>query len=298
MELAQPILGPHLEELKTAIPALARSSEPLLIVGEEGVGKTLLARHINAASATGNEPLPHVNLSTSSEREGRLSLLGSDFAKLTSTKRSLLERHGNVLIEHIDAASLSLHADVANAFRAGQFLRPGAVRKASVNCRPIFTLREHPQAYLERGSLAPELFQMLNSLRTVVIPPLRERPGDISAIARHMLGRYLTPELEQLLLADPWPGNATELKVHLLCIRPFTGRGGPPEECLRSVRKVIHRLDEGRHVSVKESISALESAIVAYALRCTDGHKTRAAELLGMTPAALRRHIEKSERPS
>ncbi len=296
--MLQEILGPHLSEQKALISVLARENAPLLIVGEEGVGKSFYARHIQNASPEGGDSLPLIDLRTCLERHGRLVLLGSDFARLTSTRRSLLEHRGNILIEHINAASLSLQAEVATALRNGWFVRPGAVRRTCVTCRAIFTLRDRPQVYCANGSLAPALFDLLSSLRTVVIPPLRKRPGDISAIARQILGRYLTPELEQILLADSWPGNATELKVHLLLIRPFTGRGGPTEKCLHQVRKILHRIDEGRHVSMRESISKLESTIVAYALSSTEGHKTRAAELLGLTRPALRRYIENEPPPA
>lgn len=287
------ILGPHLTDQKALIPLLAKEAAPLLIVGEEGVGKSLYARHIHAASAEKQEALPHVNLATCSEREGRLALLGSDFAKLTSTKRSLLEQKGIVLIQHINAASISLQEDLAQALRAGSFQRPGSIRKARVTCRAIFTLRETPQAFHEGGSLSPRLFEFLLSLRSLTIPPLRERPGDISAIAHHVLGRELTPVLEEALLAHPWPGNVTELRAYLLCIRPFTVDGGPPEDCLLEVRKILHGIEEGRSLSMKDSISKIESTLVAYALRITDGHQTRAARLLGISRTALRWHQAK-----
>jgi DNA-binding NtrC family response regulator len=223
--------------------------------------------------------------------DGRMALLGSEFSALTSTKKGLLQQRGNVLIEHINTASLALQEEVAAAFLSGSFVRPGGIRKLCVTCRAIYTLEQPPQRYYEKGSLAPPLFRVLAPVRTVVIPPLRERPGDVAAIARQVLGRDLTPDLERALLLDPWPGNATELKAHLLMIRPFTGRGGPPERCLHEVRKILHRLDEGGHISMRESLTWLESEIVAYALHCTEGHKTRAAELLGMSLPALRRHI-------
>ncbi len=292
------ILGPHMAELKALVPTLARESGPLVILGEQGVGKSFLACHVHAATAGPDAILHAVNLLHCTERDGRLALLGSDFAKLTSTKRSLLERGGNVLIAHINAAALSLQDEIAAAFRTRSFVRPGSIRKANVACRPIFTLRQSPQAYLENGSLSLPLFQLLSSIRTVTIPPLRERPGDIVAIARDMLGRDLTEDLQKILLADPWPRNVLELKVYLLLLRPFTGRSGPLESCLHQVRAILQRIEEGRGVSLRESILSIESMNASYALHCAGGHKTRAAELLGVTRTSFRRRIDNTRRPS
>lgn len=286
-----PILGPHLAELKALVPILAEEEGPLLIIGEEGVGKSLFARHIHAAAEESEAP-PTVNLATVSPRGGWLSLLGCDFEHLVSTKRSALERDGIVLIKHIGAALPSVQDQLVQALRKGFFIRPGSIKKARVVCRPIFTLRVKGEDRYHPSHLSESLFRYLATVRKITIPPLRERPGDISAIARHALGRALTRETQEALLSYRWPGNVTELKAHLDLIRLSAIAGQlPVDECLLEVAKIVGGIREGKETSIRESMSRLERKIASEAFRRTDGHLTNAAQLLGLTNKALRRHL-------
>jgi DNA-binding NtrC family response regulator len=133
----------------------------------------------------------------------------------------------------------------------------------------------------------------------VTIPPLRERPGDISAIARHALGCTLSPELETLLLASSWPGNVTELKASLLTLRPLAGGGDRAAHgCLVEVASLLLGIEEGRESSMKEAITRLSRKLATHALCRTDGSITQAAQLLGLTRNSLRWHLRKVPPPS
>jgi DNA-binding NtrC family response regulator len=88
----------------------------------------------------------------------------------------------------------------------------------------------------------------------------------------------LTPGLEENLRAYSWPGNVRELKAYLVCIRPFTGRGSPPDSCFFGVAKLRLGIDEGMHLSMKEAIARIEGTFIAYALRRTGAHQERAAK--------------------
>ena len=293
------LLGPHLAELNALIPILAQEEGPLLILGEEGVGKSLFARHIHAAAEELSRELPIVNLATASARNGWLSLLGSDFESLTSTRRSALEHDGIVLIKHIGAAPRSVQDQLTEALRTGCFTRPGAVHKARVACRPIFTLRIKGAERYNHTLLSQNLFRYLSQVRKVTIPPLRERPGDIQAIARHALGRTLSPELEKLLLAYGWPGNVTELKASLLILRPLAGgKDRPADGCLLEVATVLLGIEERRESSLKDAMARLEQKLATHALLRTEGHMTQAAQLLGLTRNALRYCLHKGRPPS
>lgn len=289
------ILGPHLAEQKALIPALVKEEGPLLILGEEGSGKSLFARHVHAAAEGPRGCLPVVNLAIASARTGWLSLLGSDFQHLTSSRRSALEHDGIVLIKHIGAAPRSVQDQIARALREGSFVRPGAVQKVRVLCRPIFTLRVKGAERYKPTLLSDDLFRYLSTARRLTIPPLRERPGDISAIARQALGRWLFPELEKSLLTSPWPGNVTELKAFLVLLRPLSdGEDRPADECLLEVAKIMYGIEERREISLKETMARLQRKIATQALRRTDGHLSQAAQLLGLTCRALRWHLREN----
>ncbi len=296
--MLQEILGPHLAELKTLIPSLAQDDGPLLILGEEGVGKSLFAKHIHLVAEGPRSNLPVVNLATSPVRDGWLTLLGSDFQHLCSTRRSVLEHDGIILIKHIGATPRSIQDRLAEALRTGFFMRPGAVTKVRVRCRPLFTLRIKGEERYSSALLSDGLFHYLSRARRVSIPPLRERPGDIVAIAKNILGHGLTPELERVLLASPWSGNVTELKACLTLLRPVSGRDGrPPDECLLEIAKLVIAIEEGKETSFPETLSRLRRKIAKQALNRTDGNLTRAAQLIGLSPYALRWHLRRGYSP-
>ncbi len=177
-------------------------------------------------------------------------------------------------------------------------MRPGAANQVRVGCRPFFTLRIKGEERYSPAHLSEGLFQYLSRARRVSIPPLRERPGDIVAIAKEILGRGFTPELERFLLASRWPGNVTELKACLTLLRPISyGNDRPADECLLEVAKLVVGIEEGKETSLTETMSRLQRKIAKQALSRTDGHVAHAAQLIGLTPRALRWHIRRSNSP-
>jgi arginine utilization regulatory protein len=128
---------------------------------------------------------------------------------------------------------------------------------------------------------------------------LRKRPADIRAIARHSLGRELSPELEQMLLAYHWPGNVTELKGTLLLLRPLAGGGSRPADlCLLEVATLLLGIEEGRESSFPAAMARLQRHLATHALRRTDGSISHASALLGLTPSGLRRQLTKGLPPA
>ena len=103
---------PGLQRLKKEIPQLAASAEPLVIVGESGVGKTLLASHIHARSQWNGRPLVILNCRTLNDRDQRITLLGGGPPELSTSRRSLLEQPTTVLIKNIDASARYLQLEL------------------------------------------------------------------------------------------------------------------------------------------------------------------------------------------
>lgn len=294
--MLQEILGPDLAELKALIPSLAQDDGPLLILGEEGVGKSLYARHVHVAAEGPRCDLPTVNLATLPVRDGWLALLGSDFQHLTTTRRSALEHDGIILIKHIGATPRSIQDRLAEALLKGYFMRPGAATKVRACCRPLFTLRIKGEERYSSALLSDGLFHYLSRARRVSIPPLRERPGDIIAIAKAIVG--LTPELERVLLASPWPGNVTELKACLNLLRPVSGNDDrPPDECILEIAKLVIGIKEGKETSFTETMSRLQRKIAIQALNRTEGNITHAAQLIGLSSRSLRWHLRRRNSP-
>jgi two-component system response regulator AtoC len=287
------ILGPHLADQRNRIVSLAQTERPVLICGEEGTGKSLYAAHLYTASAFHDEPLSTINISTSSERDQRLRLFGASFVQVTSARRSMLERPAFVVIKHIDCASTWIQQKLAEALNEGRLLRPGSIEKVPVRCKTVFTLRAEPGELHARRGLSDDLYQVMLSAERVWIPPLRERPEDIVAIAADMLAHDLSTELRRTLLAYAWPGNVTELKAYLVCLRPVLHECIPAIDCRRELAKILLRIEEGREFSLRSSIAAIEENIISCALSRTRGNRARAAQLLGITDATLRWYLDR-----
>jgi DNA-binding NtrC family response regulator len=287
------ILGSQLSEQESLISALAQSSEPILICGEEGVGKSLFAARIHAAGPHSKKPYHSINIAIAPEREQRLALFGSSYGHMSSTRRGLLERETTVLVKHIDHAQVWLQDELASAIQTGLFRRLGSSRRTVVSCRTLFTLRRPPEELSREGKLSTSICSLLSSVQRIVIPPLRDRPDDIVTIAEHILGSSLRGDLRDELLKHPWPANVSELKAYLACLQPLAAGGTAHDACYREVAKMMHRISQGEEFSLKDSLLLLEKNLIEYALRSTNGRCARAARLLGISDTSLRGRIER-----
>jgi DNA-binding NtrC family response regulator len=129
----------------------------------------------------------------------------------------------------------------------------------------------------------------------LTIPPLRDRPGDISAIARDTLGDALSSELERVLLAPTWPGNVTDLKATLYTLRILASGHDPSAQgCLVEVSSLLLGIEEGKESSIKEALTRLSQKLATHAYCRADGSVTHAAQLLGLTRNSLRWQLRKS----
>lgn len=284
-----PMLGASLEGEVQRARSLARSCRIIVVTGEAGVGKSLLAASMHDAGPDRERALDSINIGTSGDRHQRLSLLGSDFTHLTSTKRSLLEHPTTVVIKHIDKAYHSLQERLAGCLASGSVSRPGSIRTKPVRCRVIFTLRKS----MEDSALDASLAKLLSAAPMIHIPPLRERRGDLLGLARAYYGRPLPARLEEAIVDHPWPGNIAELRAALECLKPLRFRRGLPDRCRRELHQMLLQIEEGTEFSLRRSLAEIERGMIYHALKKTDGHRARAAQLLGLTDTALRWHMDR-----
>jgi DNA-binding NtrC family response regulator len=287
-------LGASLESVVRKAQSYARSSRIVLITGEAGVGKSLLAAWMHAAGPNSEHDLLSINIATAGDRHQRLSLMGADFTHLTSSKRSLLEHPTTVVIKHIDQAYHSLQESLAKSLSSGWISRPGSIRAKPLRCQVIFTVRKSVSELLEASALDATLAKILSSAPAIHIPPLRERRGDLLGLARAQYGRPLPPHLEKSILAHPWPGNVAELRATMECLKPPRSDRGLPDRCRREFYQMLLQIEEGTEFSLRRSLAAIEKGMISQALKKTDGHRARAAQLLGLTDTAVRWHIDRT----
>ncbi|HRO11153.1 sigma 54-interacting transcriptional regulator [Amaricoccus sp.] len=223
------ILGesPPMRALKARGARVAAVDAPLLILGETGTGKELLARACHAASPRAERPFLALNCAALPESLAESELFGYAGGAFSGARREgkpgLLELadRGTVFLDEVGEMSLYLQAKLLRFLNDGSFRRVGGEREARVNVRIISATHRDLPGMITRGEFREDLFYRLNVL-SLTLPPLRERGEDIRLLARHFVARAaaqarrsdcrLASDAERALMAAPWPGNARQLE--------------------------------------------------------------------------------------
>ena len=306
--------SPAINRLRKLLPTLAHQPTPLLIIGEGGVGKTFFAAHIHAQSPRFRLPLERINFSLLTERDQRISLFGGEVPELTSSRRSILELPTTVVLKHIDHANQYLQDKLAESLTTMQVTRMGSTIAHPVVCSVVFTLRESLSCMKSRNLFSRNLVEFLQSLKRIIIPPLRERQEDIPMLAEYFFKKFrskahavdgiiqrgfdengkIDSPLAVLIQNQLWEDNARDLKAYVRNLMVLT-----PEEELRQYEKLellkmISMVDEGDEFSIPASISKIEDGIIGRALVKHTGHMMNVAQHLGLSDRAVRRRIRRN----
>ncbi len=198
----------------------------VLIVGETGTGKEMIARAIHNAGRNAGEPFVAINCSAIPETMLESELFGHEkgaFTDARTSKRGLLEvaGRGSVLLDEVNELPLNLQPKLLRVLEERRVRRLGAVNEYEVNCRIIAATNKDLTGLAAEGSFRSDLFYRLNVLR-VELPALRDRFEDLEPLARHFVERMcrehgippkqLDAETVEVLRAHPWLGNVRELK--------------------------------------------------------------------------------------
>ncbi len=218
--------SPAMREVKQQVAAVARSHGTVLIHGESGVGKEVIARAIHEISPRCAEPFLAMNCPALAESLLESELFGHEKGAFTGADKQRkgrfeLSDRGTLLLDEISEVSPKIQAKLLRVLQEREFERVGSSSSISVDVRVIATTNRDMEAAVESGEFRQDLFFRLNVL-PVHVPPLRRREGDVDLLARHFVGRIalregidppeVTPEAMALLAAYPWPGNVRELQ--------------------------------------------------------------------------------------
>ena len=295
----------HLDAILATERRLERQLPPVLIEGETGTGKTVLARWLHRRGPRAGRPIITVNCAALPENLAEAELFGHERGAFTDAKRArigLFEAAdgGTLFLDEIASLSPGTQAKVLTAVEDGVIRRLGGTRETAVDVRLIAASNRPLAEWVRQGGFREDLYQRLNLLR-IELPPLRERAPDIIPLARHLLARIaarhrrtgakLAAAGEARLLAQPWRGNLRELAHELERAVIFEGDGplefahlagsaGPPAAGWRNPAWSLPA--EG--FSLDEAMNDL----IAEALRATDGNVSAAARRLGVTREFLR----------
>lgn len=218
--------SPAVRQVQDLIRRVAPTTGSVLITGENGTGKELVAHSLHALSPRFNKPFIEVNCAAIPEELIESELFGHEkgaFTGATQLRRGKFDlAHGGTLfLDEIGDMSLKTQAKVLRILQEQKFERVGGAQTISVDVRIVAATNKDLKAEIQRGSFRGDLFYRLNVI-PFHIPPLRERKGDITLLAEHFLrefsnthgrkSRALSKEALEVLLAYQWPGNVRELK--------------------------------------------------------------------------------------
>jgi DNA-binding NtrC family response regulator len=293
------------------ISTIAPTRATVLLQGESGTGKELFARAIHNQSDRRSRPFVKLNCAAMPEGLVESALFGHERGAFTGAIKRVegaFERAdgGTLLLDEITEMRADLQAKLLRVLQEQEFERLGGSATIRVDVRIIATTNKDIATAVERGEFRRDLFYRL-SVMPIHVPSLRDRPEDIPILAHHFamraaaeLEREITgiaPDALQLLQQYEWPGNVRELqhavdRAVILTQRPMLGASSfttiRDKMATPSSAPQIAE-DDARAVVLRSlNVAAAEAALIQRALQQTQGNRTRAAELLGVSVRTLR----------
>ncbi len=308
--------SPKMIELYKLISKVSDVDSTVLITGDSGTGKTLVAQTIHAHSARAQRPFLAINCGAIPSELLESELFGhvrGAFTGAVAHKAGLFEvaRGGTVFLDEITEMTLALQVKILHVLQERTLRRVGGTEDLGVDVRVIAATNKDPLQQVARGLFREDLFYRLNVI-PIHLPPLRERREDIPLIAQTFLTQYRTragrgplaiaPDGMRLLQEYPWPGNVRELEnVIERAVALEAGEVLTPASLPEEVRV---RRDERRAppfhlplppdgLDLEETMQALERQLLLEALDRSGGVQTKAAELLQITFRSFRHRAKK-----
>ena len=310
-----------IDQLRKQIARVARTPKDILVIGESGVGKGIVAKRVHSeqfGDTNGQHPFLSVNASVIDDRELEAVLFGFEKGVQgmpPTTKRGLFElaENGSVLIEEIEDASFRNQMKILDFIRYRVAKRMGGDEGRAVSTRVILTLKRPPEALLSSHKLYEDLAVKLNEFESIAVMPLRERPDDIPVLVKHFVNEIskdlgikdvaIDINAIDILVRHPWKENIRELKAVIDKSILFSegGRFVLPTELTdekTEVVKMINNVISGQEFVLDNSLDVIEKGIIERALDRFGFNQSRAASFLGMTEQTLRYKLKRLAIPS
>ena len=305
------IIGKNLkmQELYTLIQKVAQSNSTVLITGESGCGKELVAAAIHNLSQRKNKNFVTINCATFPEGLLESELFGhvkGSFTGAVYNKEGLFEvaSRGSIFLDEIGEMPLSLQSKLLRVLENGTFRRVGGLNDITVDVRVISATNKDISEAVASGNFREDLFYRLNVV-PVNIPPLRQRTDDIPLLLDHFLNKFssntkrFSPEALRFLMNYSWKGNVRELenmveRTVLLTDREIILPEDLPEEICKAVEPTKHLpeiSDEG--IDFEGILIQIEKSYLIKALEKAKGIKTEAAKLLNLSFRSFRHKLHK-----
>ena len=285
-----------MRRLLELVRRVARTSEAVLVTGESGSGKEVIARAIHHFSLRSGRDWVDINCAAIPEHLMESELFGYEkgaFSGALGSKPGLIELadKGTLFLDEIGELDGKLQAKLLRVLDHVPYYRVGGTRKVSADVRIIAATNQNLEQMISEGRFRHDLFHRLSGME-VRVPPLRERPEDIDALADQHLrrtypGTMLTEDARVRLRQYPWPGNIRELRHVLSRSALLIDDGRITAARLQLPVCSVKALDERTH-----NLDVLERQAIHRALEETSNHYGRAAGLLGISTKTLGRKLK------
>ena len=306
---------PRMQSIFKTVKAVADTRTTVLITGESGTGKTLLARALHSLSARRHGPFVEVNCGALPESLLESELFGHQKGSFTGATRDKLGKFeaasgGTIFLDEIGTSSPAFQVKLLRVLQDKVIERIGDTKTIPVDVRVVLATNKNLEQAVARGEFREDLYYRIHVI-TIEMPPLRERRSDIANLAEHFLRRFATehgrPTLSfseralNALLAAPWPGNVRQLEN--LIERAVVLSHGPTldlqdlpaglQAAAAQPSRAIAELPDGPVMPLKEALAGPEKRFIERALEHCGGNREKAARLLDINRSTLFHKLRK-----
>jgi DNA-binding NtrC family response regulator len=284
---------------------VAAIPRPVLIVGERGTGKELIARAIHAASGDADRPMVVINCAAFTDSLLETELFGHERGAFTGADTQVYGKFevagtGTLFLDEIGNMSLSFQRKILRVVEYGTFTRVGGSSEIQVNTRIVAATNSDLKQLIAEGKFLHDLYDRL-SFEVIEVPPLRQREGDIPILARHFLnqfmkeipalsGKHLSRSALNELNKYRFPGNIRELKniIERSAYRDTTNEITPEDLGMRPARQ-----PEINGETFYQKVEVFQKSLIADALTNAGGNQARAARAIGLSYHQFRYFLKK-----
>jgi two-component system nitrogen regulation response regulator GlnG len=315
--------SPVMQEMCKAIGRIAPQDVNVLILGESGVGKELVARALYQHSKRAEQPFLAINCAAIPENLLESELFGHEKGAFTGADRRRIGKfeqadRGTLFLDEIGDMAPPLQAKILRVLQEQRFERLGGNETVRTGVRVVAATNHDLAKLVEEGRFRKDLYYRLNVV-TIAVPPLRQRPGDVAELAHYFLFRFdrelgldlrgFDPAALALLEGYSWPGNVRELQSaikhallnasgHLILpefLPEAVRQARPPEEAPPAAgnleRLIDGLLERGEKDVYARVMEAVERALFTRVLARTHGHQAQASDILGINRTTLRHKL-------
>ncbi len=307
-QIGKSLIGesPAIRKVHQAISQVAAEKATVLIAGETGTGKELVARAIHQQSQRKNALFVAVNCAAIPSEMLESELFGHERGAFTGAVKERIGKFeladgGTLFLDEVTEMPIALQAKLLRALQEGTIERLGSNRQLNVDIRVVAATNRDPMQAIKEGKLREDLYYRLNVFR-IDLPPLRDRLSDIKMLAMHFLKKRNTEIDEsatQLLENYAWPGNIRELenvleRAAIVCGGQTIHAQNLPVDMLAKnatetqlASSSNNLTSQNQPVSLPDAVQALEIRLITEALKQANDNKSRAAKLLDISERTL-----------